>query len=168
MLATLSASIPAGLGYEVILVDDFSTDGTRAWLAALSEPHFHVILNPSNLGFARTNNAGVRQAAGQILGLLNNDLIFEPGWLEPMLAVLESPVLNAGCVGNVQYRVADGALDHAGVRLSCTGQFEHIQSLPEGGPGYARVLAVTGACLLIRKPHPPSCEPEPQPGDAAK
>ena len=102
-------------------------------------------------GFAKTNNAGVRQAAGQILGLLNNDLLFEPGWLEPMLAVLESPVLNAGCVGNVQYRVADGALDHAGVRLSCTGQFEHIQRLPEIGPGYARVLAVTGACLLMRK-----------------
>jgi hypothetical protein len=68
-----------------------------------------------------------------------------------MLAVLESPVLNAACVGNVQYRVADRALDHAGVHLNCRGQFEHIQALPDAGPGYARVLAVTGACMLMRK-----------------
>ena len=93
----------------------------------------------------------MRLARGEVLGLLNNDLLFEPGWLEPMLAVLESPVLNAACVGNVQYRVADGALDHAGVLLNCRGQFEHIQALPDAGPGYVRVLAVTGACMLMRK-----------------
>jgi glycosyltransferase involved in cell wall biosynthesis len=33
MLASLQATIPAGLAHEIILIDDGSTDGTRAWLA---------------------------------------------------------------------------------------------------------------------------------------
>jgi GT2 family glycosyltransferase len=151
MLASLRATIPAGLAHEIILIDDDSTDGTQAWLEGLSDPRLHVLLNPSNLGYAKTNNAGARMAKGEVLGFLNNDLLLEPGWLEPMLALLESPTLNAACVGNVQHRVADAALDHAGVRLTCLGQFEHIQALAEAGPGYAPVLAVTGACMLIRR-----------------
>ena len=40
----------AAIPYEVILVDDGSTDGTREWLAGLGEP-FRVVLNERNLGF---------------------------------------------------------------------------------------------------------------------
>lgn len=38
----------------------------------------------------------VMVATGEFLALLNNDLLLEPGWLEPMLHVLLSPTLNAG------------------------------------------------------------------------
>jgi GT2 family glycosyltransferase len=151
MLASLLASLPPGLDYEIILVDDFSTDGTRAWLATLNHPRIKVVLNPQNLAYAASNNAGARLAGGELLALLNNDLLLAPGWLEPMIHVLRHPGLNAGVVGNVQYRVDDGRLDHAGVRLNHRGQFEHIQSLPHNEVGYQRSLALTGACLLIRK-----------------
>lgn len=149
MLESLQASLPAGLDYEIILVDDGSTDGTRDWLPSLPAARLRVHLNAGNLGYAATNNAGVRLALGELLGLLNNDLLFAPGWLEPMLAVLHSPELKAGLVGNVQYRVADGAVDHAGVVLSPEGQFHHIHALPDQPD--AKVLAVTGACMLLRK-----------------
>ena len=151
MLISLLASLPPGLDYEIILVDDFSTDGTRDWLATLSHPRIKVVLNPENLGYAASNNAGARLASGELLSLLNNDLLLAPGWLEPMAYVLRHPGLNAGLVGNVQYRVDDGQLDHAGVRLNRRGQFEHIQSLPHNEVGYQRSLALTGACLLVRK-----------------
>lgn len=151
MLSSLLASLPPGLDYEIILVDDFSTDGTRAWLATLSHPRIKTLLNPENLGYAASNNAGARLASGELLALLNNDLLLVPGWLEPMAYVLRHPGLNAGLVGNVQYRVDDGRIDHAGVRLNHLGQFEHIQSLPHNEVGYQRSLALTGACLLIRK-----------------
>jgi GT2 family glycosyltransferase len=151
MLESLLASLPSGLVYEVILVDDFSTDGTRAWLATLNHPRIKTLLNPENLGYATSNNAGARLASGELLALLNNDLLLAPGWLEPMAYVLRHPGLNAGLVGNVQYRIDDGQLDHAGVRLNHRGQFEHIQSLPHNVVGYQRSLALTGACLLIRK-----------------
>ena len=150
MLASLLASLPSGLDYEIILVDDFSTDGTRPWLATMSHPRIKVVLNPKNLAYAASNNAGARMASGELLALLNNDLLLAPGWLEPMIHVLRHPGLNAGLVGNVQYRVDDGRLDHAGVRLNHQGQFEHVQALPVHGLGYQKSLALTGACLLIR------------------
>ena len=150
MLSSLRASLPEGLAYEVILVDDASTDGTRDWLAQLESPQVRSVVNPQNLGYAASNNRGVELAQGEILGLLNNDLLFSPGWLEPMLQVLNDPARNAGLVGNVQYRVADGALDHAGVQLNLRGQFEHVRQLPAMGSA-ATVPWITGACVLIRR-----------------
>ncbi len=151
MLDALLASLPAGLDFEIVLVDDGSSDGTRDWLRTLDHPRIRTLLNPENIGYARSNNAGVQIARGELLGLLNNDLLFESGWLEPMLDVLLSPALRAGVVGNLQYRVADGALDHAGVGLTPRGQFEHLPVLPmeQGGP--KRSLVVTGACMLLRR-----------------
>ena len=101
MLASLQASLPPGLAHEIILVDDASKDGTRDWLQTLSSSNLRVVLNPVNLGFARANHAGVVLATGDVLALVNNDLIFSPGWLEPMLAVLQLPQWGAGVVGNV-------------------------------------------------------------------
>jgi GT2 family glycosyltransferase len=150
-LASLQASIPSGLVYEIVLVDDASTDGTRGWLAGLDDPQLRVVLNASNLGFAGTTNAGIAKAAGAILVLVNNDLIFAPGWLEPMLAVLQDPLTNAGLVGNVQKRVSDNGIDHVGVYVDATGKLVHQQALPKTGLTHARVFAVTGACCLIRR-----------------
>lgn len=151
MLDSLLASLPAGLDFEVVLVDDGSSDGTRDWLRTLDHPRIRTLLNPENLGYARSNNAGVQLASGELLGLLNNDLLFEPGWLEPMLDALLSPVLRAGVVGNVQVRVADGALDHVGVELTPRGQFDHLRVWPAGQGGPKRSLVVTGACMLLRR-----------------
>lgn len=151
MLASLQASLPPDLQYEIILVDDGSTDGTRDWLQGVRDTRIRIHLNKRNCGYAATNNVGVRLAHGDILGLLNSDLLFEPGWLEPMLEVMSTPQLNADVVGNLQYRVADGSLDHAGVCLTPKAQFDHIRSLPSPQLPYLKVLAVTGACLLLRK-----------------
>ncbi len=60
-----------------------------------------------------------------------------------------TPELRAGLVGNVQQRVSDGSVDHAGVALSSEGQLHHIRALPS--QPHAKVLAVTGACMLLRK-----------------
>ncbi|OYU32028.1 MAG: hypothetical protein CFE39_05540 [Comamonadaceae bacterium PBBC2] len=157
MLESLRGSIPPGVAFEIVLIDDFSTDGTRAWLATLAdEPHIKTLLNPRNLGYAKTNNAAAAVATGDILALLNNDLLLEPGWLEPMLAALQDPALNAGVVGNLQWTVAEGQLDHAGIAISAQGKFEHIRGDPSVAArsqlGHTRrVLAVTGACCLVRK-----------------
>lgn len=149
MLASLQASLPDELDYEIILADDASSESMVTWLKSLRDPHIKTVLCEINRGYAATNNAGVRLAKGEILGLLNNDLLFESGWLEPMLDALKSPLLNAGLVGNIQYRVADGTVDHAGVILGQNGQFHHTQTIPE--TPHVKALAVTGACMLLRK-----------------
>src|SRR5687767_66385 len=86
MLASLQATLPAGLAHEIIFVDDGSTDGTREWLATLTAPPFRVLLNERNLGYAIANNRAAAVARGEFLVLLNSDLVLQPGWLEPMLA----------------------------------------------------------------------------------
>jgi GT2 family glycosyltransferase len=151
MLYSLLESLPKDLGYEVILVDDASGEETRSWLASLSLPHVRVLFNEHNLGFAKASNRGAAAVKGEYLCLVNNDLEFDAGWLLPMLAVLQKPELKAGVVGNVQYRVADGYLDHAGVLLSEGGAFVHFQPKLVPNQPFAKVVAVTGACLLMRR-----------------
>jgi GT2 family glycosyltransferase len=86
MLRSLDATWPADVTRELILVDDASSDGTRAWLAALPPiPQRRFIHVAQNVGYAAANNLGARDATGQRLLFLNNDLEFHPGWLEPLL-----------------------------------------------------------------------------------
>ena len=89
-VAALPGTLPPGLEWECVLVDDGSTDGTHAWLDSLPTP-FRTIQNERNLGFAAACNAGAREARGDVLALLNNDLVLSPGWLPPMLAALRRP-----------------------------------------------------------------------------
>ncbi len=154
MLASLQATLPPGLAYEIILVDDGSTDGTREWLASLSDPPFRIILNEQNSGYAVANNRGAAVARGEFLALLNNDLVLTPRWLEPMLAIFEHEPA-AGLVGNVQYDVRTGSLDHIGVFIDHKGKPQHDRTPPLGFRPRIRdwrvADAVTGACLLIRR-----------------
>ncbi len=151
MLSSLVVSLPEGLNYELIFADDDSTDETRDWLVSLKEVRIQYILNECNLGYAKTNNAAVALATGHYLALLNNDLLFEVGWFEPLLAALEAPELNAGVVGNLQYRMIDKVLDHGGVLLTPRGQFDHIRTEPVEQTHPLDVYVVTGACMLMHR-----------------
>jgi GT2 family glycosyltransferase len=153
-VASLQAALPAGLAHEIILVDDGSTDGTRAWLATLRPP-FRVVLNERNLGYAGANNRGAALATGRILALLNNDLVLKPHWLEPMLAAHRRLGTRAGLIGNVQRAARTGAVDHSGIFINLKGKPEHDTSLP---PRWMRrlrpvrpVAALTGACMLLAR-----------------
>jgi GT2 family glycosyltransferase len=153
MLASLQATIPSGISHEIILVDDGSTDGTREWLAGLGEP-FRVILNERNLGFAAATNRGAAAARGGIFALLNNDLIFQRGWLRPMLNALTFLGRRAGLVGNVQLNAATREVDHAGVWVTLKGKVEHDRREPRLASlifhPAPQAFAVTGACVLVR------------------
>lgn len=69
--------------YELIVVDNLSTDGTREYLRELEQNGFgiKVILNDSNKGFAAGNNVGIQAAGGDYVLLLNNDTLVTRGWL---------------------------------------------------------------------------------------
>ncbi len=75
--------------YEVIVVDNGSTDGSQEMLKR-EFPWARLIENPRNLGFARGNNQGMEVAEGDYHFLLNNDTTVTKGWLAKAVEVLES------------------------------------------------------------------------------
>ncbi len=135
---------------RVIVVDNGSTDGSRALLAA-EFPEVDVVALPRNLGFAAAMNVGIRAAgAGVHIAALNNDTEVAPDWLAALLAVLEDT--GAGSVASLMLSRADpGRVDTAGDGYALTGlSFK----LGAGGPvsavpamPYPVFGACAGACL---------------------
>jgi GT2 family glycosyltransferase len=95
--------------YELIVVDNGSTDGTPAYLRLLAErnPQVRLILNPTNAGFARACNQGLAVADGDVLVLLNDDAMVAPGWLARLFATLEDQ--SVGLAGAVTNRIGNEA-----------------------------------------------------------
>jgi len=82
--------------YELIVVDNGSTDGTPEYLAGCSD--VRLIAHAENRGFPVAVNQGLKQAAGSQIVLLNNDVVVTTGWLRRLLIALEqSP--DIGLVG---------------------------------------------------------------------
>lgn len=73
--------------FEVIVVDNGSSDGTPAYLEGLAaaDPRVQIILNGDNRGFAAANNQGLARARGEYLVLLNNDTVVVRGWLDGLI-----------------------------------------------------------------------------------
>lgn len=94
--------------FEVIVVDNKSSDGTRGYLAELScrEPRLKFTANTANRGFAGGNNDGIRASSGKFLILLNNDCLVTKGWIEGLIRPL-SRDSSIGLVGPVSNSVGN-------------------------------------------------------------
>jgi GT2 family glycosyltransferase len=88
--------------FEVVVVDNASTDGTPDWLKKRAATHsnLRLILNSENRGFAAGNNQAAREASGEYLIFLNNDTVVTQGWIERLLDHLRRNP-DAGLVGPV-------------------------------------------------------------------
>lgn len=74
LTSTIRSLKHADLTYEIIVVDNVSTDGTREMLKK-KFPKVITIFNSKNVGFGRGNNQGIRKANGKYILLLNSDTI---------------------------------------------------------------------------------------------
>ncbi len=84
-LETLSRqTYPVG---RVIVVDNGSTDNSAA---VAIQAGAQVISLGANLGFAVAVNQGIQEAAGEYIGILNNDVTLPPEWLARLMAKLEA------------------------------------------------------------------------------
>jgi GT2 family glycosyltransferase len=70
--------------FEVIVVDNGSTDGSAEWIETAWGDAVGLLRLPANQGFAGGTNAGLRRAKGRLLVLLNNDTAADPRWLEAL------------------------------------------------------------------------------------
>ncbi|MGE5138454.1 MAG: glycosyltransferase family 2 protein, partial [Rudaea sp.] len=105
--------------YEVILVDNASTDDSVAWLAA-HYPSVRVIKSPENLGFAAGNNLGIRAARGRYIATLNNDTVPEREYLVRLVEPMRDPLV--GSVAALMLRFdSPSRIDSAGIRVDALG-----------------------------------------------
>lgn len=135
--------------FEVIVVDDASTDDTVQGLPAYP---VQVIRNEQRRSFSCNNNQAVRVARGRTVCLLNNDTLVTAGWLEGLLDILDREP-DVGVVGNKHLFPGTGLLHHCGMAVTHDDHPIHLH--PHADPtlpsvNYQRDLdMVSFACCLI-------------------
>lgn len=150
-LETIIQNTPPEL-YEVVIVDNASTDATPELLARL-EGDTQVVRNEKNEGFVVACNQGAAVARGKYVLFLNNDTAPQPGWLEALVAAAEGDA-RVGAVGS-KLVYPDGQLQEAGGIVFSDGSGWNFG---KGGdpraPEYNEACEVdycSGASLLVRK-----------------
>jgi GT2 family glycosyltransferase len=105
------------LSFEVLLTDNGSNDGSVEAFKKIKEEkywknRFTLILNNSNIGYAKANNQGIKKAKGKYILLLNNDTIVHKDSLQNLLKFAEKTP-DAGVIGSKLLNI-DGTL-----QMSC-------------------------------------------------
>jgi GT2 family glycosyltransferase/glycosyltransferase involved in cell wall biosynthesis len=101
-------SAPAG--FEVIVIDDYSSDRTADVLRPIAGLRY--FRNDRNVGFIGSCNRGAAEARGRFLVILNNDTYVQPGWLAELYQTMMTEE-RAGLIGS-QLLYPDGTLQEAG------------------------------------------------------
>ncbi len=150
---TALAEVTQGASYEVIVVDNHSTDETPAFLAGLGGD-VKIITNDENLGFAKACNQGAQAAKGEYLVFLNNDTIPQAGWLSALVDEVKTHSDVAVVGSKLLYE--DKTVQHAGVAFSreFLMPYHMYAGVPADAPFVSRrreLQCVTAACMLIRR-----------------
>ncbi len=133
-------------GFQILVVDNGSSDGTAAWLET-EWPGIDVVCLPENVGVTAALNACVRAAAGsELVALLNNDLELEPTCLAELARALDAHP-EAGSAGAKLVSFADRkTLDGAGDVLDWAGTgWRRGHGEPDDGR-YDEPQEIFGAC----------------------
>lgn len=92
-LESIRSTINGKLDYEIIVVDNASTDGSlesiKHYVSSVKYGNIKIIGNKNNLGFSKANNIGVRKAKGRYLLFLNPDTVVYPNTLETMVEFMD-------------------------------------------------------------------------------
>lgn len=148
--------------YEIIIADNGSTDEKMQELYQSFEEklqdRFRVVVIDIPFNFSKINNIAAKDANGEYLLFLNNDTeVINGDWLKLMVSFGQQERI--GCVG-AKLLYPNNTIQHAGVILGLGGIAGHGHyGYPHGDLGYfgklalnVDYLAVTAACLLMKKP----------------
>jgi len=155
-LDRLDRHAAGGPSFEVIIVDNASSDGTQAFFETPPPFAFPLVYvrNDVNQGFSRANNIGARRSTAKYLLFLNNDTLVTDGWLDAMVRVADhDPVV--GIVGIKQLFPYTNQIHHTGIIVTADGRPQHIYPHSDGSLPHVNrqreYQAVTGSCLLIAR-----------------
>jgi ADP-heptose:LPS heptosyltransferase/GT2 family glycosyltransferase len=140
---------------EIVCVDNIPKSQQK-WKKFVRGHADRVVTMPTPFNWSRFNNEAAAIADGEYLLFLNDDIeIIEPGWLDEMLEAASWP--GVGIVG-ARLLYPNRTVQHAGMFLGDgmgRHAFRHAEETDGGYFGLAltrrEVIAVTGACLLVRR-----------------
>lgn len=136
--------------YEVIVVDQASTDGSLDYLNQYY-PNIKIVKLDKNYGFAKANNIGVKHARGELVLLLNNDTEVEPDFLDFLVQAIKPKD-----VGIVQPKICFSnkkQIQSTGSFMTSTGFLYHRGfGAPKSKYNQSdEIFSANGACMLIKK-----------------
>lgn len=138
--------------FELVVVDDASSDGTSRLLQELGS-QVKVVRHNVNQGFATSCNHGAAVASREFLVFLNNDTEPQAGWLDALIGYADAHP-EAAVVGSKLF-YPDNSIQHAGVVICQDLYPRHIYAgFPAEHPAVnksRRFQAVTAACMLVRR-----------------
>jgi len=154
-LPALEAQSLPGRQFEILVLDNGSSDGTLAWLEK-NHPRVRCIASKRNLGFCAGNNRLAEEAQGEALVLLNNDTRPQEGWLAALVAALESAAPDVAAVSGMIVDWQGERLDFARGLMTFDGHaFQHGYRRPLAGlelpAAGAEMLFACGGNMIVRK-----------------
>lgn len=156
-LPFLKASVYENM--DIVVADNASTDDSVQYLQHF-HPDIRVIRNETNEGFAKGYNTALKQVSADYYVLLNSDVEVTPGWIDPVIALMEADRGIAACQPKVlswhqkqrfEYAgAAGGWIDDLGY-LFCRGRVFDICEEDTGQYDDARpVFWASGCALFVR------------------
>jgi GT2 family glycosyltransferase len=144
---------------QLVLADNASTDDSVAFVAE-HYPQIRIIQNPRNDGFAGGYNDALQHVQADIYVLLNQDVEVEPGWIEPVVALMQQDTKIAACQPKMRaYKdpdefeyagAAGGWMDILGYTF-CRGRILYTTEKDNGQYDDVKdIFWATGAALFIR------------------
>lgn len=140
--------------YELIILDNMSTDGTVEYLQELdkaNDPRIKIIINDRNSGFAGGNNKAIKEATGKYIMLLNNDTVVTRGWLTNAVKHLINDK-KCGMCGAVTNSIGNQAM--IGVNYKNREEldsFAYLYTSLHNNEIYTDVDRLAMFCTIIRK-----------------
>lgn len=146
-------------GYEIWVADNASTDQSLEWLES-QYPSVKTLSISENKGYAGGYNQALSQIDAEYYVLLNSDIEVTPGWIEPVIAFMETDVNIAACQPKIraydlpthfEYAgAAGGYMDYLGYPF-CRGRIFDTREEDLGQyDDEIDVFWATGACLFVR------------------
>ncbi len=151
-----------GPAWELVVVDNGSTDGTRAWLetfrdeAARAGVEVSLIFNDGNIGCSTARNQGLARARGRLVAFLDNDVALrQRSWLRRLRDALDAQA-DAVMIGpKLVYPYPPHAIQCAGAAVSPSGRIQFMgRGEPRDEPLFnspREVQCLISACCLARK-----------------
>jgi len=149
-------------GYEnlvIIVADNASTDDSIEFLK-VTYPSVKIIINPENQGFAKGYNTALKQVTADYYILLNSDVEITPGWITPVISLMESDTTIAACQPKIlafenksqfEYAGASGGwIDKFGYPFNRGRIFDFCETDEGQYNNTSEIFWATGAAMFVR------------------